>query len=814
MSKPPFALRSAALCALVALAACSERGPLEPALQPTVKRIAELSCTADITTRTVACSEPVSGGGYRPLMVGGQNVYTLLTSTNVATVADTFRFDVTVKNLIPQSLGTTDGTTLDPDGVQVFFASGPRASGGTGQVTVANADGVGTFTTSGQPYFQYNQVLAQGQTSNPKTWKLKFDPGVTQIAFKVYINAAVAKPNGWVDVKTLAPYILAGGQQTLRGVVRNVVGDSIGATVTWGTSSASVATVDAAGNVTAVAPGAVQITATSGLATGTASASVCPNLAVGEAYATTMPAAASLCLGGGAGAQEYTYMPINTSSNATLGLTVTGSGIIAASGPPTPNLVPNTGLRLLRSTESGPQPGSDVDFLERDARELSGKLGNSRALVSRGRRGAGQPGLHGIITQNAVPALGDSMDLNTNSACSGTPSIRRGVVKTVSQHLIIVADTANPAGGFTTAQYDSIALEFDTIAWPVDSANFGPPTDIDGNGHVVAFFTRAVNELTPPNNSSYVLGFFASKDIFSTDPVDGCSNSNAGEMFYMLVPDLTGAVNGNVRDMSTARGNTTGTLGHEFQHMINAFRRGYVTGASFFESGYLNEGLSHIAEELMFYRASGMVPGSNIGRGSNAVSGIQASSKRVNAYNAYSKQNIGRFAGFLQRPDTTGALKNNANSLAVRGAIWAFLRYAADRQGGNQQQFWYNMVNDNLQGTANIQHVIGNAPPTEWLRDFTAALYADDNAFTVASQYKTLSWNYRDFYGLLYGSYILQTRALTNNTGLALTYGVGGGTMYARFGTAASTFGNVTALTTGSGAIPTAPFQLIVVRTK
>ena len=72
----------------------------------------------------------------------------------------------------------------------------------------------------------------------------------------------------------------------------------------------------------------------------------------------------------------------------------------------------------------------------------------------------------------------------------------------------------------------------------------------------------------------------------------------------MLVPDPTGAVNSNVRTVSFVRGNTTGTLGHEFQHMINGLRRAYVTGASFFETGFLNEGLSHIAEELMFYRTS------------------------------------------------------------------------------------------------------------------------------------------------------------------------------------------------------------------
>jgi hypothetical protein len=388
------------------------------------------------------------------------------------------------------------------------------------------------------------------------------------------------------------------------------------------------------------------------------------------------------------------------------------------------------------------------------------------------------------------------------------------MVRTISQHLIIVSDTANPAGGFTTAQYDSIGLEFDTIAWPVDSANFGAPTDLDNNGHIVAFFTRAVNELSPPASSVVTLGFFATKDVFGSDD---CSNSNGqatvgSEIFYMLVPDPTGAVNSNVRTVSFVRGNTTGTLGHEFQHMINGMRRAYVTGASFFEQGFLNEGLSHIAEELMFYRTSGMPPRVNISPGTNAVNGVQLNSKRVVAYNSYESQNIGRFRPWLQRPDTTGAFKNNANSLAVRGSIWAFLRYAVDRVNGTDATFWFNMVNSNLEGIPNIQNAIGGAAPNDWLRDFTASLYTDDAVAGIAPQYTDPSWNYRALYALLFGSYSLLPRPLTNNVGLTLSYSLGGGTAYTRFGVPAAGFASVVALS--GGVPPVSPYALIVVRTK
>jgi hypothetical protein len=309
------------------------------------------------------------------------------------------------------------------------------------------------------------------------------------------------------------------------------------------------------------------------------------------------------------------------------------------------------------------------------------------------------------------------------------------------------------------------------------------------------------------------LGFWAPKDMFSS-AAGSCPSSNEGEMFYMLVPDPSGAVNSNVRSVTTVRGNTTGTLGHEFQHLINGFRRTYdASGQKPLEEGFLNEGLSHVAEELIFYRASGMSPRINVSTGTNATSGVQTSSKRVSAYNSYMAQNLTRLRSWLQRPDTSGALKQNQNSLAVRGAIWAFLRYASDRVNGNEQAFWQSLVNSGLTGTANLQAAIG-ADPFAWERDFTAAMYADDNSFTVASEYQQPSWNFRGFYATLYGSYQLGPRYFsTSRTAFTLTYSGGGGAAYIRFGVPASTFATITATGAG-GTLPTSPYALAVVRTK
>ena len=57
-----------------------------------------------------------------------------------------------------------------------------------------------------------------------------------------------------------------------------------------------------------------------------------------------------------------------------------------------------------------------------------------------------------------------------------------------------------------------------------------------------------MNELTPRNAAYYVGGFFYERDLFPNDVAveqGGCAASNDAEMFYMLVPDPNGTVNGN-----------------------------------------------------------------------------------------------------------------------------------------------------------------------------------------------------------------------------------------------------------------------------
>lgn len=811
--RPAFA----GLLLLAVSAACDGGGPTAatPEPEPAVQ-VSRLDCTVTVAEGALSCrSAAPSLGDAKGLIVGGQGSYVFLQASNHTYDGgdQVFSIDVTVQNLLQQALGTTDGTTLDPAGVRVLFDVEPYVGGGDmGAEVSLLGEERGFLLRANQAYFQYDEVLQPNQTSGAKTWEFSMPPSVTSLRFIVYVMAPVPHPTGYIDLTPAADTLVEAATTALTATVRDAYGDVVpSATVTWGTDNGAVATVDASGVVTAVAPGAATITATSGALTGETTIVVCPDLAVGEAYTAVMPAAADLCFAGGAsGNAEYTYMPVNLSTSSSLSLSILASGILAVTGPPSPALLPSGSGPRLGTGPAASEGGEAMHtrMLERD-RALAMELGRRPGTRVAPRRGPRAGGPRMTITQG-VPSVGDLWSLNVASGCSGALDARTGRVVSVGQHVIVVADTSNPAGGFTTAQYDSIALEFDSLSYPVDTANFGGPTDLDENGRVVAFYTRAVNELSPPASSSVVSGYFSTRDLFSAAP-ESCPRSNEGEIFYMLVPDPTGAVNSNVRTVPFVRGGTVGTMGHELQHLINASRRVYAAGGfnGVLEEVWLNEGLSHISEELVFYRTSvGLAPRQNIVVG-NLTTGPNAS-RRVAAFNTYANQNFGRLRSWLQRPDTAGAFKTN-DALAVRGAIWAFLRYSADRRNGTDSQLWFDLVNSTTSGKANLQAVLGVDPDT-WLRDFTSAMYADDAVAGIGAAQQVTSWNFRSLYIALYGSYQLVPRPLTNGVGLTLSYSRGGGTAYTRFGVPMGGFASVTALS--GGLPPTSPYSLIVVRTK
>lgn len=253
--------------------ACYEERPVTapeqaaPVSLPGRNLAVSVTCTADVRGPFLSCSGPSSAGrldGPQFLIVGGQGVYVELANTAPQTQGPRFMFDVTVKNLIPQALGTPDGTSIT--GVKVFFHTMPTATGGSGDlsITVDNVAGTGTFTNTNQPYYEYDQIIAPGETSASEPWQFTLGSDVTTFAFQVYVSADVPFPNGFVQVTPSPDAVLVGGSTSLSAAVVDVLGrPESGRTVTWLSSDDAIATVSPSGTVMGQAGGVVDITASS-----------------------------------------------------------------------------------------------------------------------------------------------------------------------------------------------------------------------------------------------------------------------------------------------------------------------------------------------------------------------------------------------------------------------------------------------------------------------------------------------------------------------------------------------------------------------
>jgi hypothetical protein len=270
--------RAAFAAALAAVAAACTDGanPVAPTPEPPTGpgggapvTVQALRCTGSLSDRSVSCAPATAGtgGAAGDIIVGGQNVYVKVATSAVGYNSGTgqFTFSTTLQNLIEQPMGTTDGTTLDPSGIRIFFSAGPSVTSGTGSISTL-PDGFATFTAAGQPYYQYNNVLAQSATSPAKVWTLIMPPTVLTFDFVLYVSAPVEYPNGYITLNGNLPGASYGALHPastapLTAVVKNAMGGVIATPVAFGTTDPLCATVDVGGVVTGVRAATCSITA-------------------------------------------------------------------------------------------------------------------------------------------------------------------------------------------------------------------------------------------------------------------------------------------------------------------------------------------------------------------------------------------------------------------------------------------------------------------------------------------------------------------------------------------------------------------------
>lgn len=612
--------------------------------------------------------------------------------------------------------------------------------------------------------------------------------------------------------------VLAVGEALeLEAVVRDdggeVPSDDRLAALAWSTDNAAVATVSTAGVVTGVAPGTATIRAELDGKSGTVQVTVSAaplacnaggtlrSLAVGGSVTLGGVQAATVCLDGGATGKEYVAVPFHA-GDADAGLmTVRMTGqTITPVAPGSPSVAPAFALTGGRV--------QDTEFHERLRARAEGELAPHVGAALRTGRAEAQGMRPSLVLNLASASLGQTVTVNTSLESCGNAANRTGRVVAIGARSIVLADDANPSGGLSAADYASMAAGFDTLVYPVVTQTFGEPRDVDGNGKVIIFYTSAVNALTPPGSSAFVGGFFHPRDLFPLRDRDGlaaCQNTNYAEMFYMLVPDPAGSVNNNAFSRDAILATSLGTIGHEFQHLINASRRLYVVQTTFWnEETWLNEGLSHISEEVLFYHSSGLAPRQNLD-----ATQVQSGARVQKSFINYMDQNIRRYQRFLEEHETQSPyyVPTSGNDLAMRGASWAFLRYAADRRGGADAELWRDLVDGDVIGLANLQQALGS-DPRPLMRDWTTAVFTDDVVAGLDARFTQPSWNFRSFFA----SYPVSTRNLAANGENTVVLRSGSGA-YARFGVNAGATSTFTARRTGGEPLPSQVYVTIV-RTK
>lgn len=128
----------------------------------------------------------------------------------------------------------------------------------------------------------------------------------------------------------------------------------------------------------------------------------------------------------------------------------------------------------------------------------------------------------------------------------------------------------------------------------------GSESDIDGNGKFNVLFTQTVNGLSG-SSGGMVTGFFYAVDLLSSDIYD---ISNESEVYYTFVPDPAGDLGTAITKSFATTNIYPGVMVHELQHMIN-FNQHYFLNDVAAERGWLNEGLSHLMEDIYSLNSSG-----------------------------------------------------------------------------------------------------------------------------------------------------------------------------------------------------------------
>jgi hypothetical protein len=395
----------------------------------------------------------------------------------------------------------------------------------------------------------------------------------------------------------------------------------------------------------------------------------------------------------------------------------------------------------------GTGAGPDLSRMQRSLEKALRRHEREVAAAARSNGSAAGP-LASRVHANAVPpAVGSSTTFHVLSSFTNGSQYTTdtAVLKYSGTHLLIYVSKNAPAGGFSDGQIAAFGNTFDLDLYTIDVATFGQPSDIDGNARVIVLLSPIINKLTKASDCStlgYIAGFFNAVDLL---PAQYPGKSNGAEIFYSLVPDPNATVS-CTHTLAAVEQLTPSTFIHEFQHMIS-FGQHAILRAGNEEDPWLNEGLSHVAEELgSRYYENRFPPPTGRTDPDQAFPDSSQGFISGDLYNSYHY--------LLKTASTDTSDKASVSNwgdgdgtLVQRGAVWLFLRWLGDQQDST---VYGRLDQTSLTGVPNLEAASGASFPTLF-GEFSLALYVDSlpgvPRSSIPPELRYTSRNLRALYG-------------------------------------------------------------------
>ncbi len=359
-----------------------------------------------------------------------------------------------------------------------------------------------------------------------------------------------------------------------------------------------------------------------------------------------------------------------------------------------------------------------------------------------------EPG-RGLALVDSTVTPGDVVSLRSvtpvSASCNDWTAVD-AVVRHVGARAIWLEDTSNAPGSFSDAQIQQLSDAFDDVIYETNTAWFGEPGDLDGNGRVVAVISRVVNQIDPGLG-----GFVVGCDLFPRTAVTG---SNEGEYLWLGPADPTGAYG----PMTSAEGTLAflrRVATHELVHVIQFTRRLGSNGIAPM-GNFLFEGQAVLGEEIVGHAFLEITSPSNLGYD------IAFNDPPTSSTSWYADKfaDLSRWFGSTPSdtrvpgaPHDCGWLETSpapcpAGRPLFYAVTWSLLRWIGDHLApglGGEQAVHRALIDTPTSGFALIEDVTG-MPTDSMLAQWAAALYLDDRVEGLDTRLAIPSWNFVDVF--------------------------------------------------------------------